>query len=363
MTADTVGGVWTYATELARALAPHGVEVALATMGRALDEGQRREITALANVTLHESDYRLEWMESPWSDVEAAGAWLQRIAAEWSPDVVHLNGYAHAALEWPAPTLVVAHSCVCSWWRAVRGEAAPAEWNAYRDAVRAGLRAADVVLAPTQAMLDALVTEYGALPSTRMMVNGRHAPRLPAARKQPFVLSAGRLWDEAKNLRLLRDAAPGLAWPFYVAGETIEPGRADSHAAGDASLRHLGQLPARELAIWMLDASIYALPARYEPFGLSVLEAALAGCALVLGDIPSLRELWHDAALFVDPASPDALRRAIAALIDDERLRTRMADAARARASRYSPERMATGYMETYATLKAAARSEVTACA
>ncbi len=32
------------------------------------------------------------------------------------------------------------------------------------------------------------------------------------------------------------------------------------------------------------------LPARYEPFGLSVLEAALSGCALVLGDIPSLRE-------------------------------------------------------------------------
>ena len=34
------------------------------------------------------------------------------------------------------------------------------------------------------------------------------------------------------------------------------------------------------------------LPARYEPFGLSILEAALSGCALVLGDLPSLRELW-----------------------------------------------------------------------
>ena len=36
MTADTVGGVWTYAVELVRALAPHRVTVALATMGASL---------------------------------------------------------------------------------------------------------------------------------------------------------------------------------------------------------------------------------------------------------------------------------------------------------------------------------------
>jgi hypothetical protein len=33
MTADTVGGVWTYALELAAGLGEHGVEVAIATMG------------------------------------------------------------------------------------------------------------------------------------------------------------------------------------------------------------------------------------------------------------------------------------------------------------------------------------------
>ena len=62
--------------------------------------------------------------------------------------------------------------------------------------------------------------------------------------------------------------------------------------------------------------SIYALPARYEPFGLSVLEAALSGCALVLGDIPSLREIWDGAALFVDP---DDARRAAKHAADADR--------------------------------------------
>ena len=67
----------------------------------------------------------------------------------------------------------------------------------------------------------------------------------------------------------------------------------------------------------MARASIYAMPARYEPFGLSILEAGLSGCALVLGDIPSLREHWEGAAVFVAPDDRDALRSAIARLIDN----------------------------------------------
>ena len=49
---------------------------------------------------------------------------------------------------------------------------------------------------------------------------------------------------------------------------------------------------------------IFVSVARYEPFGLAVLEAAQAGCALVLSDIPTFRELWGGAALFV-PANDD----------------------------------------------------------
>jgi hypothetical protein len=38
-----------------------------------------------------------------------------------------------------------------------------------------------------------------------------------------------------------------------------------------------------------------------EPFGLAVLEAAQAGCPLVLSDLPGFRELWDGAALFRRP--------------------------------------------------------------
>ena len=362
MTADAVGGVWTYALELARALAPHDVEVVLTTMGRAPDAAQRAEVARVPNVTLFESTYRLEWMPDPWDEVASAGRWLEEIEREWEPDVVHLNGYAHAALPWRAPTLVVAHSCVCSWWRAVHGEAAPADWDRYRDAVVGGLRAADLVLAPTRAMLDALAVEHGMPGAACVVHNGRAPAEGAPSEKRPLVLSVGRLWDEAKNLRAIERVAPRLPWPVYVAGDAA----LEAAPAGDAApgvVRHLGRLSSADVQRWMGDASIYALPARYEPFGLSALEAALAGCALVLGDIPSLRELWDGAALFVDPDDADALDHALFTLMDDAPLRATMAGAARERADRYTPERMAAGYLAAYAALAPRRTMEALTCA
>ena len=171
MTADTVGGVWCYAVELIRALEPHGVEVLLATMGEPVSPEQRKEIAGLENVELAESSYKLEWMDDPWRDVAAAGEWLLELESHFAPDVIHLNGYAHGALPWSAPAIVVGHSCVLSWWEAVKGEPAPACWNEYREAMRRGLQAADHVIAPTGAMLNSMVEHYGPFAGARIIPN------------------------------------------------------------------------------------------------------------------------------------------------------------------------------------------------
>jgi glycogen(starch) synthase len=125
MTADTVGGVWTYAIDLARALGGEGVEVGLATMGAIPSPSQRREAKSIATLQLFESEFRLPWMEQPWEDVEAAGRWLTDLSARLMPDVIHLNEPVYADLPWSLPTVAVGHSCVLSWWQAVLGEKAP----------------------------------------------------------------------------------------------------------------------------------------------------------------------------------------------------------------------------------------------
>ncbi|RKI63725.1 glycosyltransferase [Corallococcus sp. AB049A] len=349
MTADTVGGVWSYALELCRALCARGVRVELATMGAPLSSSQWQEARALPGLTVHESTWRLEWMDAPWDDVRAAGEWLLELEARLSPDVVHLNGYCHGALPVRAPVLVVAHSCVLSWWEAVKREPAPERYERYRAEVAKGLHAASVVVAPTRAMLEAVRRHYGALPDARIIPNARRAEDFVPATKEPFVLAAGRLWDEAKNLTALEAAAQELPFPIHVAGDATPPG--NGAVATTRSTRPLGHLPPPVLARWMARASVYALPARYEPFGLSALEAALAGCALVLGDIPSLREVWGDAARFVPPDDPRALARTLRFLMSHPAERESLAARGRQRALTFTSERMVEAYLQLYAGL------------
>ncbi|MHB0858848.1 MAG: glycosyltransferase family 4 protein [Anaerolineae bacterium] len=348
MTTDTVGGVWTYVVELARSLGPDQVHVSLAAMGGALSLEQRREAGRIGTLDVYESAFRLEWMEDPWRDVYQAGDWLLRLEEDLRPDLVHLNGYTHGALPWNVPVLVVGHSCVLSWWEAVRGEYAPPEWDRYRYEVTAGLRAADRVVAPTEAMLASLRRCYGPLPQTEVVPNGCSPALFTPGAKEPFILSAGRLWDEAKNVAALQAVAPRLAWPVYVAGAETHPdgGRAETH-----NVLCLGHLPRHKLASWYARAAIYALPARYEPFGLSALEAGLSGCALVLGDISSLREVWGDAALFVQPDDERELEQTLHELIQNPKRRAEYGVRARQRAMQFSPGRMAAGYRAIYREL------------
>jgi glycogen synthase len=346
MTADTIGGVWTYSMELVRWLSARGTQVTLATMGQPLTPAQWAEARAIPGLVIEESSFRLEWMDEPWAEVDRASAWLLDLSARVRPAIVHVNGYAHAALPWNAPVVCVAHSCVLSWWRAVNNEAAPPKYDEYSRRVGAGLRAADVVAAPSQAMLSCLAEEYGFSGPACAVPNARSADLFRPGAKEPFILASGRLWDEAKNVAAVDAVAGELSWPVYVAGEERHPAN-----GADAHLRNacgLGRLPASEISDWFGRASVYVLAARYEPFGLSALEAALSGCALIAADIPSLREVWGDAALYVHPEDRAGLRDTLQRVIWSDSLRADLAARAGLRARRFTPERMGLGYLSVY---------------
>jgi glycosyltransferase involved in cell wall biosynthesis len=344
MSAGTAGDGWTYALDLARGLGELGIATTLATMGGLPTEEQQREAARLPLLDLRPSTYKLEWMDDPWEEVAAAGEWLLALEEEVHPHIVHLNQYTHGGLPFATPVVVVGHGCALSWWEAVRGERAPPEWGRYREEVRRGLGGADAVVTASRAMMEALRRQYGEFGPGRVVPHGHHTAAPEVEEKEPFVLSVGARCDGARNVLGLEAVAEELPWPVYAAGE-------HAHGEGDAAparLHHLGPLSPRELAGWYARAAIFALPARYEPFGLSVLEAGLGGCALVLGDIASLREGWEDAALFVPPGDGGALARTLQALMADGERRGEMALRARARAGQFTPRRMVEGYLAVY---------------
>jgi glycogen(starch) synthase len=254
---------------------------------------------------------------------------------------------------------VVGHSCVLSWADAIPGAIGDHVLAAYHAQIAPGIRAARHLVAPSRALLAALGRFYGPLPPASVIPNGRFPVPFTPAPKQPFVFTAGRLWDRAKNAEAVAAIAGRLPWPVAMAGDVGQGGS----AAAPPHVRMLGRLTEAAIAQVLARAAIFALPARYEPFGLLAVEAALSGCALVLGDIPSLREVWADAADFVRPDDQEGLYHAVRALIAaPARLRER-ARAARARALTYTPERMADAYAALYASLAALNPTRSAACA
>jgi glycosyltransferase involved in cell wall biosynthesis len=336
MTADAVGGVWTYALDLIAAL--DDVEVVLAVMGPSPDDERRRRLALSPVAGVHERAYDLEWQPDPWPDVERAGRWLLGLERRYRPDLIHLNGYCHGSLPWRAPVVMAAHSCVLSWWEAVKGEPAPARFARYRHEVAAGLQSADVVVAPTAWMGEEVRRLYQVDRPVLTIANGRDPLFSAPAAKQDFLLVAGRLDDEAKNGDAVARIAPLLPWPVVTTGGG--PAR--------AGVVHRGFIAPGDLSALMAEAAIAVLPARYEPFGLTALESAMAGCALVLGDIASLREVWGDAAVYVDPGDDDAIASGVLGLIGDVERRIEMGRRAFIRSAALDRATMAAAYRRLY---------------
>src|SRR5919205_868272 len=152
MTTDAVGGAWVFTTTLARELCRRGASITLVTLGPPPREHQIWSADGVDGLNLEITDLALEWMEPEGVDLPRARLRLAELESRVEPDLVHLNGYREACLEWQAPVLVTAHSCVRSWWITCRGsEPAEPRWETYASHVQAGLSAADLWVAPTGA--------------------------------------------------------------------------------------------------------------------------------------------------------------------------------------------------------------------
>ncbi len=351
MTTDAVGGVFVYAGALARALCAAGHAVRLVVMGPAPQPEQLADLVGIRGLEIVVTDLQLEWIDPQGADLLRARDTLLALADAFRPDLVHLNSFREASFDWPAPVLLVAHSCVWTWWRACRGGSPDEQrWQVYADNVAAGLAAADAWVAPTAAFRCDLMALYRPARDGLVIRNGLAAGSVAPTVKQPFILAAGRLWDEAKNISTLAEIAAQLPWPSRIVGPVRGPQTAAAQIANE-HVACLGALPHREVLAAMSRASIFVAPARYEPFGLSVLEAAAGGCALVLSDLPSFRELWADAACFVTLRDRQALCSALRSLCGNDKLRNSLQASARARAQLYSLPAMTKAYQELYRAL------------
>lgn len=361
MTADTVGGVWTYALDLAEAFASRGVRTTLAVLGPGPSPAQKRAAGAIAGLRLIATGLPLDWMASDPAVLAAAGRRLALMAGESGADIVHLNSPALAAADrFEQPVVGVCHSCLATWWDAVRGGDLPNDFTWKTELLAAGYAACDALIAPSYAFMQATAARYRIVP--HMVRNGRAARRQwSTPSKSPFALASGRFWDDAKNVHALDAAASRMTCNRVYAAGPLSHGDAEPVALD--SVIALGSVAPDALAGWLARAAVFVSFALYEPFGLGVLEAAQAGCALVLSDIPTHRELWEGAAVFIDPADADAAAGVLDRLLAAPAEAARLGALAERRSRDFTAEAMAEGALAIYRRLLAdhAALSEAAA--
>lgn len=345
MSADAIGGIWPYALDLAQGFATEGISTTLAIFGPEPDGAQLAAARRIEGLRPVVTGLPLEWTARTEEEVCAASLELSALAEECNADIVHLNSPALGGFGvFSVPVVAVAHSCVATWWRTVRGvQPMPDDFEWRTDQVRRGLHAADAVITTSRSFAFMLAQVYGPGTSMSVVHNGRRPIKLAMEARRRCVLTAGRLWDEGKNVRALDAIAGDLDAPVFAAGPVRGPNGA---AIRFRYLQPLGMLNERELAEWYATARIFVSTSLYEPFGLSVLEAAQAGAALVLSDIPTFRELWDGAAIFV--RDENDLSAALRELLASDEMATALGIHACQRAAQYTPEKMVRGTLDVY---------------
>jgi len=356
ITADTVGGVWTYTRELVTGLAQRGVDVTLVSFGEIPSAAQSDWIHALKNVDYRATAFKLEWMQDAEDDLKMSSEFLLDVIAQTRPDLLHLSQYCYGALKVDVPKVVVAHSDVCSWWTGVHGKQPDeSSWiQCYRQIVSAGLRGATSVVAPSRWMLSAIERHYGNVRRGTVVYNGRN-PGLfnPHVSKDDLVIGVGRVWDKAKQVSLLAECAHKV--PVWIVGSERHPDPAYENSNAQQMKRNVrwcGQQTEAQLRQLFSRASMYVATSQYEPFGLAPVEAALSRCVLIVNDIPTFRELWGESALYFRTNDAEDLARKIDRLQNDRELRLTYANLAYRKAKqRFTAERMVSDYMNVYQTL------------
>jgi glycosyltransferase involved in cell wall biosynthesis len=179
---------------------------------------------------------------------------------------------------------------------------------------------------------------------------------------EKFILTVGTL-EPRKNLPFLIDAyqrycsVSGSRWGLVIVGRTGWNSDSISLSFTQGQIIRTGFVPQPDLVALYNLADVFVLPSLYEGFGLPPLEAMACGCPVVVSQRGSLQEVVGDAALFMDPESPDSFVGALHSVNSDRRLRATLVEKGMVRASQFSWRTAALKTLAVYNDLTACDRA------
>ena len=174
---------------------------------------------------------------------------------------------------------------------------------------------------------------------------------------RPYLFFRG-VWRQYKNVPLLAAAFDILRDSGLFHGELVLAGKIDPFypeiknkvtlIKHSNSIRALGEVREADLPQLYANAAVFVLPSLIEGFGLTGIEAQAAGTPVVASDIPVLREVLGEGAMYFDPRDPRDLARSLGEVLSDETLRSRLAETGKQRSREFRWEKTAKETLEAY---------------
>ncbi|EJW10333.1 Glycosyltransferase [Rhodovulum sp. PH10] len=138
-----------------------------------------------------------------------------------------------------------------------------------------------------------ILIEHGVEPLRPVSDRATTRRRFGLPLEAPVVLTVGRPTPQ-KNQGVLIEALPGLGDAVLAvagAGSDETALRAAAALGVGSRVRFLGALAPEDVADLYGACDLFAFPSVWETFGLAAVEAAMAGCPMVVSDLPVLREV------------------------------------------------------------------------
>jgi glycosyltransferase involved in cell wall biosynthesis len=169
----------------------------------------------------------------------------------------------------------------------------------------------------------------------------------PGDQRRPYILAVSSM-SPNKNFRSLMKAMEHIdnrAFDVVVAGGTNPRIFREQDIQIPDTVKYLGYVSDSQLRALYEGAMGFIYPSTYEGFGLPPIEAMTCGCPVIVSDIPPLREVCGEAALYCNPYEPTDIAQKMVQLSEDAVLRSDLIHKGRERAERYTWRRAAWGLL------------------
>ena len=350
MTTDVKSDVWDYSLTLSRALLKHiNAEILIISLGGNPTDSQKEELENL-NIESQFTEFPVDLFTDLESnlDISEVKVFFENSVKEFNPHIIHLN-HGYLNFDSTKPCVFACHGDllnkkVCS---DNINRYSPLYKNLlnYKQIINKNIDRSDIITAQTRFIAGCLAKTYDFKKGINIVHNGIDYTPYSGMPENPTLVACGNSADQSNSINLLLNIAYKL--PDNIKIKII--GDLQPERKLPKNVEFLRNLSSCELQDVYKNSSIYLALSNHESNGLSSIQAAYSGCAILANDIPVFKELWSDCAYIFEKDNVNSLMRCINNLVENKNLLELTSRNCQAKAlSVFNSKRMAFEYINLY---------------